>query len=484
MNPRPEDVMALNPYEERGIPLDRQIRSWKQVALPPYRKQDVDAFTRCRIILMNGIENEAAVFSHGFARACADPDVKAVLAALRRVEHQQQNTINWLNPADQSVLETTIAFEQVAIELTAYLARTEPDEYVKQAFDFGLLEDFDHLYRYAQLLDLIHGKDPNEILQGRTDVLPARPTQDHHNEPFLRLLSHYEKTRAHPRSKVNILTLLSGEQQTMNFYKTVGNMYGGPEARRLYAEISIVEEEHVTQYESLIDPTETWLEKWVLHEFTECANYYTCVETEVDPRIRKIWEMFLDCELEHLRIAGDMLRKLQGKEPQEVTGRELPTPATFETNREYVTRVIQEQSDLRLVAGGKWARLAELPSDWPSYAYQRIVHADGAASESVVRARMDAAGVELVRAADPALEEAAGPHRVASLDGTPADNTAPARYDESQPFIRDVVPGDHGDDRLVNPVHDPTWPRAATDGRPASGADDKGGRRRRAAKKE
>ena len=60
--------MAMNPFEERGTPLDRQMRSWKQVALPPYRKQDVDAFTRCRVILMNGIENEAAVFSHGFAR--------------------------------------------------------------------------------------------------------------------------------------------------------------------------------------------------------------------------------------------------------------------------------------------------------------------------------------------------------------------------------------------------------------------------------
>ncbi len=187
---------------------------------------------------MNGIENEASVFSHAFARVSDDPELKAALAALRRVEHQQQNTINGLNPADQSVLETTIAFEQMAIELTAYLARTEPDPYVKQAFEFGLLEDFDHLYRYSQLLDLIHGKDPNEILQGRTDVLPARPTQDHHNDPSLRLLNHYEKTRAHPRSKVNVLTLMAGEQQTMNFYKTVGNAYGSPEARQLYAEIS------------------------------------------------------------------------------------------------------------------------------------------------------------------------------------------------------------------------------------------------------
>jgi hypothetical protein len=447
--------MAMNPFRERGMPIERQMRSWKQVALPPYRKQDVDAFTRCRVILMNGIEMEAAIFSHAFARVSDDPDLKAQLAAIRRVEHQQQNTINWLNPSDQSILETTIGYEQVAIELTAYLARTEPDPYVKQAFDFGLLEDFDHLYRYSQLLDLIHGKDPNEILQGRTDVLPARPTQDHHNAPFLRLLNHYEKTRAHPRSKVNVLTLLAGEQQTMNFYKTVGNMYGSPEARQLFAEISIVEEEHVTQYESLADPTETWLERWVLHEYTECANYYTCMETEVDPRLKAMWELFLSYELEHLRIAGEALRRMQNKDPEELMGTELPTPATFETNREYVTNVIKEQSDLRLVMGGKWARLSELPEDWPSYSYQAAVHADGAASETVLRMRMDAAGVELVRAEDPELEQNAGSHRGATLDDSPAANTAPESYEEMQPFVREVVPGDHGDIRLVNPVEDP-----------------------------
>jgi hypothetical protein len=467
--------MGMNPFRERGVPIEKQFRPYTQVAMPPYRKQEVDAFTRCRVILMNGIENEAGVFSHGFARVCDDATLKGWLATVRRVEHQQQNTINWLNPADQSVLETTIGFEQVAIELTAYLARTEPDPYVKAAFDFGLLEDFDHLYRYSQLLDLIHGKDPNEILQGRTDVLPGRPTQDHHNDPFLRVLKHYEKNRAHPRSKVNVLTLMAGEQQTMNFYKTVGNLYGSPEARQLYAEISAVEEEHVSQYESLMDPTETWLERWVMHEFTEVANYYTCMETEVDPRIKKIWEMFLAYELEHLRIAGEYLRRLQGKEPQEICGTELPTPATFETNREYVTRVIQEQSDLRLVAGGKWARIAELPDDWPSYAYQRVVHADGAPSEAVVRLRMDAAGVELVRAADPALEEAAGEHRIASLDPEqPASNTAPADYAGMEAVARPVEPGDHGGTRLVNPVEDPTWPKAGQSAAPAR----KGKRRR------
>jgi len=441
--------MAMHPLREKGIPLDRQLRSWKQIALPPFRKQEVEAFTRCRVILMNGIELEAAGFSHNFARVSDDRQLKAWLATVRRIEQQQQVTVNWLNPADQSVLETTVGYEQVAIELTAYLARTEPDPYLKRAFDFGLLEDFDHLYRFAQLLDLIHGKDPDEILQGKTDVLPGRPTQDHHNAPALRLLEHYRKRQAQPLSKVNALTLLAGEQQTMNFYKNVGPSYGSPEARQLYAEISEVEEEHVTQYESLIDPTETWLERWVLHEFTECANYYTCYSTESDRRLKELWELFLGCELEHLRIAGEMLKSLEGRDPEEIVGTTLPTPATFEDNHQYVTKVLEETADLRLVDGGQWARLGELPADWPSAAYQRAVNADGAPSETVVRLRMDAAGVDLVRAHDPKMLARAAEFRTRPLDREAAPNPSPRRYEDLQPFARTVKPGDQGDTRLL-----------------------------------
>jgi hypothetical protein len=40
----------------------------------------------------------------------------------------------------------------------------------------------------------------------------------------------------------------------MNFYMTTGNMYMEPIARQLYQEIGLIEEEHVTHYESLMDP--------------------------------------------------------------------------------------------------------------------------------------------------------------------------------------------------------------------------------------
>jgi rubrerythrin len=431
--------MSINPFQEKGTPLEKQYRSWKQAIQAPYRKQEVDAYTRCRVIVMNGIEIEASIFSHNFARNTADKELLKTLATIRGVEHQQQNTINWLNPADQTVLETTIGYEQVAVDLTAFLSRSEPDPYVKEVFDFGLLEDFDHLYRYSQMLDLVEGKDPTEITQGKTEILPGRPTQDHHNDPILRLREHYAKNKAHPISKANILTLVAGEQQTWNFYKNVGNMYGSPELRELYAEISSVEEEHVTQYESLMDPTETWLEKWVLHEFTECADYFACYSTEVDPRIKQIWEMFLNFELEHLRIAGEMLKKYQGIEPQQIVGDTLPTPTTFEENKEYVRKVLFETVDRRLMPDGKFARISELPQDWPSYAYQNIYNANGSPSETVVTLRMNAAGHELVRVdsgkSDAEAIKEAGELRTKTLDASVAPNTAPAGVDTLIPEV-------------------------------------------------
>jgi hypothetical protein len=42
-------------------------------------------------------------------------DIKALQARIRRVEDQQQTTINWLNAGDQTILETTLGYEQVAV---------------------------------------------------------------------------------------------------------------------------------------------------------------------------------------------------------------------------------------------------------------------------------------------------------------------------------------------------------------------------------
>ena len=376
--------MSFNPLKEKGINIEKQIRNWHQIVGKPYNKTDVDCYTRTRQILMNGIEIEAWGFKHQFNRFMPNNNEKQLLAEISRIEDSQQATANWLGPADQSVLETTLGYEQVAVDLTAWLAQNEPDEYVKETFDFGLLEDFDHLYRYSQFAYMREGIKPNDIVQTQTDVVIGRPTQHHHNDNGLRIRKHYDKTTATPQTKVNILTVLSGEQQTHNYYAEHGFMYGDHVLRETYAEIKDVEEEHVTMYESLIDPTESMWEKLLIHEFTEVCNYYTCVEDEVDERIKKTWELFLDIELGHLQVAADLFKKYERRDPEEVIGSEIVIPCRFKSQKNYVKEILKTQVDKRLESEGEFTTISKLSSDWPSYKVQEKQNELGAPSENAV----------------------------------------------------------------------------------------------------
>jgi len=86
---------------------------------------------------MNDIESEALRFSHACARM--NRDLQPALAQVHRIEQHQQTLVNWLNPSDQSPLKTTTGFEQVAIEVKASMAESEPDLYLAQVYRFGLL---------------------------------------------------------------------------------------------------------------------------------------------------------------------------------------------------------------------------------------------------------------------------------------------------------------------------------------------------------
>ena len=332
--------MALNLWDNRGVPLEKQEFTWNSMVQAPISKLDDDAYTRIRVILMNGIEFQSLMFKHAFARMSAE--FQDVLAHVRRSEHHQQVTVNWLLSPDMSPLETTIGYEQVAIEVTASVAQNEPDPYMAQVYRFGLLEDFDHLYRYSALLDRMTGIDPNTILQCYTDILPGRPTVEEHRDPSDDLRRPYAKAKADPLTKLNALTIMSGEQQTLNYYLNVGPTFTDPVARQLYAEISSIEEQHVTQYESIIDPSETWLEKWLLHEANEVYNYWCCLEQETNPRVKAVWERFLDYELGHMHLVAGLFEKHEGREAREILPETLPEPIHYSSQRDFVREVLQK----------------------------------------------------------------------------------------------------------------------------------------------
>jgi rubrerythrin len=380
--------------QERGVPLEKQVFDWRDIVRTPISKLNDDAFTRVRIVLMNGVEQEANRFQHSCARMSRA--LRLPLARVRRVEHHQQTLINWLLPPDQSPLETTIAYEQTAIEVTASVAQNEPDPYMKRVYHFGMLEDFDHLYRYTALLDRVEGKDANNILQSYTDIMPGRPTVVEHRAPEDDLREPYNRALAAPLTKINALTIVGGEHQTRDYYMNVGPVFADPVARQLYAEIASIEEQHVTQYESIIDPDESLLEKWLLHEATEVYNYYNCLQQESNPRVKEIWERFLAYELGHLHYVMDIFKSVEKRDPAEILPLEMPEPIKFSSQRDYVRKVLAAEVNIR-AAGTSF-----VPKEQESQAsleYRARINSAGSPSETVAAGYKWGPGTEAAKRA-------------------------------------------------------------------------------------
>lgn len=334
--------MKFNPFLEKPKKLESIIMSWKDLAPKPYEKMEVSPYTKTRCILMNGTEYEAVKFSHQFHRHSSDNDLRRSLALVRRSEQQQQKLISALKPIDENLLETTISYEQLAVDLTAYLAQNVKDKNVKSALDFALLEDFDHLYRYANLLEIDMGVKAEDYVGKYTEITPGRPTISHHRHPYDEVKQPISNNKATPFDKCAVSIITAAEQQTMNYYMNLGAFYKNQKGRELYTEIGMVEEQHVSQYGSLIDPTASWFEMCLMHEYIECYLYYSMMEDESDKQIKKIWEMILEQEIAHLHASLENLRKYEKKDWIDVIPEaEFPTLIKLQSNIEYVRKVLK-----------------------------------------------------------------------------------------------------------------------------------------------
>jgi ferritin-like protein len=364
----------LNPFKEKPKSIEKSLQNWKQLYPKSYNKREVDPYTKTRIILMNGTEFEANWFSHQFARHTDDNDLRRALALTREVEKQQQLKISLLKPLNETVLEHTIGYEQLAVDLTAELAKRELDCNVKTALDFALLEDFDHLYRYANLLEMEQGVAAEWLVGRYTEIMPGRPTIAHHRYPMDNVRRSIDAKNSDVQTVLNTMIITAAEQQTMNYYMNVTNFACTDMGRKLYQEIALVEEEHVTHYESLMDPNATWLEMLLWHEYCECYLYWSCYMTETDPYVKELWEENLEMEIAHLHKAAELLKKYECKDWQEVIkDGEFPAPISLHENIDYVRKILGDTVQYTSVKDG-YMRVKELPSDADFFRFQSIIN--------------------------------------------------------------------------------------------------------------
>jgi hypothetical protein len=156
----------------------------------------------------------------------------------------------------------------------------------------------------------------------------------------------------------------------------------------------------------MLDPSESWIEQWVLHEATECYNYYSCVEQETNHNVRAIWERFLDYELGHFHMACDMLKQFEKRDPAEIITSDFSVPLQFRSQREFVRKVLASETGLSANGTQFVPRANEGPN---STLYRNMVNTDGSPSEAVATGYVWTPGTELTRRSSFAAHGAIAP---------------------------------------------------------------------------
>ena len=383
----------MNPFKEPARPVEDYLQSFKDVYPFHYDKRETDPYTKARIILAAGAEYEANWFTHQMQRQITDTDLKRELALSRFIEKEQQQKLAQLKPIDETVLETTITYEQLAVDLTAEMAQKEENYNVKKALDFALLEDFDHLYRFSNLLDYDDGIKAENLVGKYTEITPARPTVAHHRHPYDNIKKDVCAKENTTQTILNTLIITAAEQQTMNFYMNHAADYKNDAGRKLYQEICLVEEEHVSQYGSLIDTKADFFECLLWHEFSECYVYWSNYMTEKDEKIKAIWEYYFQAELSHLAAARKLLKKYDKKDYAEViVDPNFPDPLSLHQNIDYVRNIL---SDSVQFTGNKedYKNIGDMPKSARFFSYNSEINdpIKDAASHKVIENRIKTA---------------------------------------------------------------------------------------------
>ena len=367
--------------------MSEQFRSMEEHTSLPYDKRMVDPYTRARVLLMAAIERDSMLMKHQMARSTDHDSVKKHLAIMRRAESLQLQAVGSLIPADQTPIETAIGLEQMTVDLTANLAQNEADDYFKQALDFALLEDLDHLYRFSLLYEMAEGGSAEHLTRGRTPIIAGRPTAMQHRHPVDELRAHFDLKDVSLRTLMNYLTIISVEQEKMLFYQNSARAYPEQLTRRLFGEMADVEEQHLSHYEAIGDPHITQMELLVLIELNEAYNYFSAVQAESDPAVRRLYGELLGQELEHFQLSVALLERIEGRDASELLGEaSIPSLIELRPNMDYIEAVLATQVGLQPF-DGEFIPEERLPADWPSFTFRERMNGRGSSADEVEKRR-------------------------------------------------------------------------------------------------
>ena len=275
------------------------------------------------------------MFSHQFAPPHRPPGDQAALALEPRVEQQQQK-VDQLADARRRrrPLETTIGYEQVAVDLTAWLARARAGSVPEAGAGLRAAGGLRPPLPLRQPLRDDRGRagrgadrQPDRDHAGAADRSSTTATRRRRSR-------HYDTHTVDPLSRLHVMTIMAAEQQTMNFYMNHGPDYMEPIAR---GALPRDRDDRGAARDATTSRCSTRSTRGSSSWSSTSTTSATCTARSCSrrptARIKAIWELHLDMEIGQLQVACDLLRRYDGRDPRDAAAGLPETPSRSSPTR-------------------------------------------------------------------------------------------------------------------------------------------------------
>ena len=329
----------------------------------------------------------AALLERAQAACAADPAFagpRRDLAALRRRALERALELSARLPACPPV-EEALRLEQLEADLTAALRALPGAKALRPALDFSLLEETDQLYRFAHLLDGEQDAPAEHITGGRIEITPGRPCIAAHRHPRDSAFPPLDFGEASQAAILAAALMAALQRQAAILYAQRAADASGAEARALFAEMALIEEQHASQYESLWDPRGTPLQSLALRTRALRYAYDSLLAAETGEPLRGLWRVgraAAQADLESACALADAFGGGAGR----AADKDDPPPFLFGDTSALARALMPRQVTLTMLEDSL-VPSGLLPPGCRYFAWQRALNGDGAdtPSHQVVR---------------------------------------------------------------------------------------------------
>ena len=276
----------FDPLDHPGIPVDRHGRHWRELDGGPVDPRATDPDTRCRMGMMAAVEGSAEYFDRRFASRVDGADARRSVRGLGEAAAERRRHIAAVRPPARGATEKAIDRARAAFDMAGWAARNEREPGRSAAYRKQAWQHLGRLRRYAEVSERAQLPWADQIAEEVDGLWPPRTTA-----PAVRWTPSSPMTQS--------LSLLHEWLVHAADRPATGVRPG---------------------------KLESGWETLVVHESASCYLYYGFLAEEDDRRLKPMWELHLQMQLAHLRVASDLLRRRRDRDPQEVIGAGLPEP--------------------------------------------------------------------------------------------------------------------------------------------------------------